>query len=623
MSEKLRLEPYDIPSNSDLAIIIPFFNPTNSIRIVQNLLLVKHYLELSNIPFYICELAFLDYPHVLPTSSNILQLRSNSYMFYKENLISTIEKIIPSNFTKLCIMDADIIFETKNWYSIISSTLDNYDICHPFSQAHNLKFDFTINNSRTNCIKFIKSNTNIIGKDWDTTHIGFMWAFKRTWFLEHFEDRTVIGGGDAFLVYSLFKDHTLFYNRKDIIIYKPFFKMKNTNSITSCDITIYHLFHGLDNKRQYISRFEKLRDIFKQHNIESLENIMIRGEDNVLEWSDAYKPIMNNYMLTYFNNRCDDASSQESIDDISYKFMPIKYSEPKNKDMAVIMCFFNPSKYIRMIQNILFVKNYMELSNIPFFISEIAFFNEPFLFKKNDNIFQYRSESYLFYKENLNKTIEPLLSDKFKKLLFLDGDILFDNPNWYTAISNSLEMSDILLPFKKASWLKSNYKVDHSRENALDSKDIDINWGKEHVGFCLAVNRNIFHNIPVYETFMIGGDTQVILYLKSKGNISSQTNKRYKLITDFLNDSKPLPIIEFTYDSCNLNIFHLNHGSRTNRNYYNIKLILHDFLKNNNLNILSDLLYRREDNILELNSKFKENMNSLLIKYFNNRDEDL
>ena len=178
----------------------------------------------------------------------------------------------------------------------------------------------------------------------------------------------------------------------------------------------------------------------------------------------------------------------------------------------------------------------MELSNIPFYISEVAFYNEPFLFKKESNIFQYRSESYLFYNENLNNIIvNKKLPDKFTKLLFLDADIFFENVNWYTYISNKLDSVDILIPFKNAFWLNANYKVERKRRNYIDSKDIEINWDKDHVGFCLAVNRKEFHRIPVYETFIIGGDTQVILYLKNKGIITTKQIVDYKIDSESTN----------------------------------------------------------------------------------------
>jgi hypothetical protein len=617
---KINLIKYSRPQVRDMAIIIVFFNPSRSLRLIQNLLLVKHQLEYADIPFYICELAFEDYPFILKKNHNILQIRSDSYMFYKENLIAKIEKTIPSCYNKLCMMDSDILFDNKDWYSIISNALISNDLCQPFNKAHNLNIDFTVNKIKNSIIDIFDTN-KLECINFDEYHIGYIWAFKREWYINsNIDDRTIIGGGDTFLLYSLI-DSKFFNMKKDIILYACFYKSLKYNSINNCNLNIYHLFHGIENKRQYFSRFDNLSKILKQNNISSITDLLIRRKDNILEWKYEYKALMNHYMRNYFKNRDDDSFSE--ISNKNYKFHPIIYSEPTNKDMAVILCFFNPAKYIRCIQNILIIKNWLELSNIPFYINELAFNNEPFLFKKEENIFQYRSESYLFYKENLNKISEEKIPNSFTKLLFLDADIFFDNPNWYSIISAQLDYTDVLLPFKKAHWLDCSYKSIMERNNALDSNDLDISWQKEHVGFCLAFKRNVFKEIPVYETFITGGDTQVILYLKTNGDISESQIRNYKMFLNYIPDVKyPLNKIKYNYDSSNLFVYHLNHGSITERKYHDIKLQMFDYFTRNNINCVSDFLFRREDGILEIKDIYKQSLNKLLYDYFYIRNED-
>lgn len=292
--------------------------------------------------------------------------------------------------------------------------------------------------------------------------------------------------------------------------------------------------------------------------------------------------------------------------------------------MAVILCFFNPAKYIRCIQNILIVKNWLEISNIPFYISELAFNNEPFLFKKKSNIFQYRSESYLFYKENLNKVIEQYIPESFTKLLFLDADIFFENAHWYSIISNQLNYNDVLLPFKKSYWLDSSYKIMKDRNNSLDYNSLKINWELEHVGFGLAFKRNVFREIPVYETAFIGGDTQLILYLKSAGDVNHNDIINANFFYNYIPDAiYPLKQIKYSYDSSNLLMYHLNHGSIIDRKYYNIKQELHRYFANNNIKCASDYLFRREDGILEIKEIFKDSLNKFMYDYYSNRNEDI
>jgi hypothetical protein len=86
--------------------------------------------------------------------------------------------------------------------------------------------------------------------------------------------------------------------------------------------------------------------------------------------------------------------------------------------------------------------------------------------------------------------------------------------------------------------------------------------------------------------------------------------------------NESVPKIEFTYNSSNLKIYHLSHGEKNKRNYCNIKQKVIEYFKKNNINNIWELLYYRTDNILEITPMFKKSFNLLLLKYFNNRDED-
>ena len=67
---------------------------------------------------------------------NIFTYKTDNYMFYKENIINILlDKIITSQYTKICIMDADIMFQNKIWYDIISSSLNNLTICQQFNET--------------------------------------------------------------------------------------------------------------------------------------------------------------------------------------------------------------------------------------------------------------------------------------------------------------------------------------------------------------------------------------------------------------------------------------------------------------------------------------------------------
>lgn len=136
-----------------MAVLLVFFNFCDSTRIVQNILLVNHLFSKANIPFYIGELCLENGTPFFKKESNVFHFRSNSYMFYKENIIIEMEKMIPKQYSKICTIDSDIIFEDTEWYDKLSSMLNQFNVVQPFSEACFLSPEFTVLNSRVCSVK--------------------------------------------------------------------------------------------------------------------------------------------------------------------------------------------------------------------------------------------------------------------------------------------------------------------------------------------------------------------------------------------------------------------------------------------------------------------------------------
>jgi len=597
---------YDEPIQKDMAVILVFFNPSHSVRIIQNLLMVKHYLDIANIPYFIGELAFFESAFVLNASDNVFQVRSTSYMFYKENLIKLVEMQIPTSFTKLCMIDADIMFDNPQWYSVISRQLDTHDVCQPFIKTHLLGIDFKIEKSRTNIVDSLESTVK-----WENEHPGHIWAFTREWYrAAEISDMTVVGGGDFFLLTAI---RDIKMDHDNIKFYASIFHTYAAKK-TSCHLNIYHLNHGLLSNRQYLDRITMMEESMKQIGLENITQVLTRREDGLLEWRPEYRDAMNKRMYSYFCGRNDDATSATVCK--AMKFYPIRYVQPSNQDMAVILVFFNPNPYNRIIQNILMVKNYMDTAGIPYFIAELAFENKPFLFKADSNIFQYRSDSYMFYKENLIKAIEPKIPSSFTKLCIMDADIFFDKPDWYSIVSNTLNRVNITQPFKRAVWLTGDFTDFREKGNCIDGSGSVIQWEKEHPGFVWAFDRKWFQKSNFCDkSICIGGDTIIHDFVKKRNTAHGNFYKKYfdaNMNTDGI-----------VYDSCSMTVWHLNHGSLVNRQYVNIIDIMINTITTHNIRTMNDVILQRTDAIYEWSTPFyKELFNGIMKQYFKERDED-
>ena len=301
------------------------------------------------------------------------------------------------------------------------------------------------------------------------------------------------------------------------------------------------------------------------------------------------------------------------------KLPPTLYHEPATKDMAVLLCYFNPCKYFRIMQNALMVKHLFDCAKIPYFITEIKHDDDSgYFFTPSDNIFQYSSNSYMFYKENLITTMEKRISDQYTKICIIDFDILFDNPDWYSIISDKLNHVSVTQPFKNAHYLNLDYSISQTKTNCIDYKTNDeINYSLEHTGFIWAFDRTWFRNYKFDDECIIGAGDSILSNKITKRKCSSLGSKIF-----FMFSIKEEYLDEVIYDSCELNVYHLSHGPLLNRQYISFKQIMYDLFVTLNIKKIDDVLVRRDDNILEWNPTYIDIFNRTLMDYFKKRNDD-
>ena len=277
-----------------MAIGIAIFNPANSKRIIMNYLYMIEKIKLAKIPYYVIELVF---ENKTPEISEAYHVYTDKYGFYKEQLFRLLEKKIPSKYTKLCFLDADLIFLNTDWYNETSELLDAFNIVHPYKNCFDIDLTFTKFSSR------MRLSLTLLGGslNFDRFHSGFGFAFQREWYNQiGFFDYAILGAG---YVVSSFKFLNLgecpyvniYYNSN---YYKQFDKKFIDNpSISFTDGTVYHLFHGPKLSRQYGSRFDILP---KKHKI---EEYLSENENNLTEFKDYQ---INQLVKKYFLMRSDD-----------------------------------------------------------------------------------------------------------------------------------------------------------------------------------------------------------------------------------------------------------------------------------------------------------------------------
>ena len=255
------LSPYSVPKRDDMLIVIPFFNPCNSVRMLQNLLLVRNKLEQSQIPYVVAHCLFPDSCHVMPNAESYITVRTSSYAFLKENIANIVIRKLNDKYMKFMILDGDVMFENKNWYDEASSMLDVVDIIQPYTEYKNLDSNF--HNIISQGEGTFYNLLTVLDNTHDTTrgHPGYALAFTMRYYETHgYPDETVIGAGDTLtcsiaLGQRLFDGHhnskhlQYLYDKyhKDIMVKAGYMKGK-----------IYHMYHNTLSNRQYTTRYHIL-----------------------------------------------------------------------------------------------------------------------------------------------------------------------------------------------------------------------------------------------------------------------------------------------------------------------------------------------------------------------------
>ena len=254
-------------------------------------------LRIANYPTFTIELTFGDKHSEI---NDAIHVKTDSYLFHKERLCRLLEQKIPTRYTKLCFLDADVLFNNPDWYNETSRLLEKYEVVQPFSSASWL--DLTYKNSiqeRLSVIFMDKSarfNSNY--------HPGFAWAFQRVWYNRiGFYDLGISGGGDTMSVVGWLRvDFPAGYLKKAYVSSFEEFKDKLVTlpKMAATTGTLFHLWHGNRSDRKYMARHECMRDV------DDVKKILAINDQGVLELTDRK---VNAEMKKYFDERHDDGLS--------------------------------------------------------------------------------------------------------------------------------------------------------------------------------------------------------------------------------------------------------------------------------------------------------------------------
>uniref|UniRef100_A0A6C0B1A7 Nucleotide-diphospho-sugar transferase domain-containing protein n=1 Tax=viral metagenome TaxID=1070528 RepID=A0A6C0B1A7_9ZZZZ len=313
----------------------------------------------------------------------------------------------------------------------------------------------------------------------------------------------------------------------------------------------------------------------------------------------------------YSNNKLPQFNFSEKKEN-KIKLQSVTYNTPTRSDLAVLFVFFDYTGSARILINYLYMIEKMKLANIPVFTMELVIHGKR---PQISDAFHVYASSYLFQKEHLMRLLEKKVPDTFTKLVCLDADLIYTNPDWYDMLSETLDTCNVVQPFSYAHWLDITYK--NIEKSALactylkdKKRDFWANQSQEyHPGFGWAFTRKWYQTSGFYDLSIVGCGDSIFAYTISKLDFITEKIKLYRKTRD----DWATKISDITLGFLEVEIYHLFHGPLAKRQYISRDEPFE------HIEDVSSIIEYNEDGVIELT---KPELNQAMFDMWMRRDDD-
>jgi len=225
-------------------------------------------------------------------------------MMQKECLLNRAERMVPKEYDAIAWVDADVLFDSDDWFIETARTLDVYPIVQPFAKARWLGRAGEVIDERPS----LGNEPSLLHRC--VAHPGFAMAARRSLWTQGREglyEGLVIGNGDVgFAAAALDQDQPghLAMNPALLTHYQawaqPVRKWVKKRGIAHVSGTASHLWHGDVKDRRYLERNDilmKTLDPAKQ---------LTHGENGLMTWTEAAPFGLRYAVRSHFANRRED-----------------------------------------------------------------------------------------------------------------------------------------------------------------------------------------------------------------------------------------------------------------------------------------------------------------------------
>ena len=275
------------------------------------------YMETQNVNLVVVELIYPNQEYILTekTNANHLQIKSETPLWHKENMINLGVKLLPKDYKSFAWIDADLSFENTNWVEDTQKALEKYDIVQIFSQCLDLDKNEEIMNISTSAGFFHCNNKKPFqGTGLNYWHPGYAWAITREAYekINGLYDKAILGSGDNIMLHCLLGNGLKAINENSSEGYKrsiqEFELSAKTLKFGFVHGTIKHYFHGKKEDRKYNERWKILVNYNYSPDIHTCYD-----NNGVLSTTKLFDESFKNEIKNYFYSRNEDYLEKSKI----------------------------------------------------------------------------------------------------------------------------------------------------------------------------------------------------------------------------------------------------------------------------------------------------------------------
>lgn len=252
------------------------------------------------------------------TGVNRIQVRSDTMVWNKENLLNIGIGRLPSDWRMVATLDGDILFRNPNWAQHTIDALDHYHVIQPWQACYDLGPGGEHLETHCSLLSLWFQGKDIVQgigqpvtNGYEFGHPGFAWAWTRQaleW-VGGLLEVACLGAADHHMALGLFgKAHYSYPNyisaayKREIGLWQQRACKLINGRVGYLHNTIEHQWHGRKKSRAYIGRW----DIIKKHAFDP--DLDLKWNTHGVVELAGNKPDLMHDIDRYFRQRSEDAN---------------------------------------------------------------------------------------------------------------------------------------------------------------------------------------------------------------------------------------------------------------------------------------------------------------------------